>query len=66
MKWMVADQEVDQQGVGEKLCKYCQAHKLNREYATDRSRWSKLIKVGFQVSAHPDSSGQAAVKRLLL
>jgi len=26
--------------------KYCQARKLNRDDAMDRSRWKKLIKVG--------------------
>ena len=45
MKWRVPDQEVDQRGPGERLCKKdCQARKLNREDAIDRSRWRKLIK----------------------
>ena len=44
---MAADQEVDQRGLGERLCKkICQARKLNRDDAMDRSRWKKLIKDG--------------------
>jgi len=47
MKWSVSDQEVDQRGLRERLCKKnCQARKLNREDAMDRSRWRKLIKDG--------------------
>jgi len=43
MKRRVPDQEVDQRGLGERLCeKDCQAHKLNREDAMDHSRWRKL------------------------
>jgi len=39
MKWRVPDQEVDQKGLGERLC-------INtvREDAMDCSRWKKLIK----------------------
>ena len=36
MKWRVPNQEVDQRGLGERLCKMtvkCQACKLNREGA---------------------------------
>ena len=43
---MSSDQEVDQKGRGERLCKDCQACNLNREDAMDRSRWKKLIKIG--------------------
>jgi len=35
-----------QRGLGEVVRKDCQAHKLNREDAMDRSRWKKLIKFG--------------------
>jgi len=38
------DQEVDQRGLGERLCKKCQACTLNREDAVDRRRWRKQIK----------------------
>ena len=31
MKWRIPDQEVDQNGPKVRLCKDCQAHKLNRE-----------------------------------
>jgi len=44
MKCSVPDQEQDQRGPGEWLCKKdCPAHKLNRE---DVSRWEKLIRDG--------------------
>jgi len=47
MRWRAPDQEVDQRGLGERLCKKdCHARKLNREDVMDRSRWKKLIKVG--------------------
>ena len=45
MKWKVPGQEVDQRGLEERLCKNCQARKLNREDAIDNSRWRKQIKV---------------------
>jgi len=45
MKLRVPDQEVDQRKLGEKTAeKDRQAHKLNREDAVDRSRWSKQIR----------------------
>jgi len=44
--WRVPDQEVDQRGLGEVVQRDCQACKLNREDAMDRSRWKKLIKDG--------------------
>jgi len=52
--------------------KDCEAHKLNKEGAVDRSRWRKLIRdvmdvsgwIFLLVSAHPVSLGQRAVKRL--
>jgi len=41
------DQEVDQRGHGERLCKKdCRARNLNRENVMDRGRWKKLIKIG--------------------
>ena len=47
MRWMAPDQEADQKGRGDRLCKKdCQARNLNREYAMDRSRWRKQIKIG--------------------
>ena len=47
MEYEVPDQEVDQRGHGERLCKKdCQAHNLNREDAMDRGRWKKVIKIG--------------------
>jgi len=45
MRCRAPKQEVDQRGLGERLCRDCQAHKLNREDAMDCSRWKKLIKV---------------------
>jgi len=45
MKCRVPDQEADQSRLGERLCKNCQAHKLNREDAMDFSRWRKLTKM---------------------
>jgi len=52
--------------------KDCEACKLNKEGAVDRSRWRKLIRdvmdvsgwIFLLVSAHPVSLGQRAVKRL--
>ena len=41
---MVQDQEEDQRGPGEVVKEDCQARKLNREDAMDRSKWTKLIK----------------------
>jgi len=35
------DQEVDKRGPGEVVEKNCQAHKLNKEDAVDRCRWSR-------------------------
>jgi len=50
--------------------KDCQARKLNKEDAMDRGRCKKLINIGWWVFllvlVHPGSSGQSAVKRLLL
>jgi len=47
MRWRAPDQEVDQRGRGERLRKKnCQAHNLNKEDATDRSKWKKPIKIG--------------------
>jgi len=47
MRWRALDQEVDQRGHGEMLCKKdCQARNLKREDAMDRGRWKKLIKIG--------------------
>jgi len=46
MKWRVPDKEVDQRGLGERLCKVCQACKLDRENAMDHSKWRKLITDG--------------------
>ena len=44
----VPDQEAEQKGPGERLCKNnCQVHKLNGEDIVDRSRWRKLIKNGW-------------------
>jgi len=44
MNLRVPDQEVDQRGLKERLCKKdCQAHKLNREDAMDHSRWWMLM-----------------------
>jgi len=43
MKWKVTDQEVDQRGLGERLCKKTVK---NREDAMNRHRWRKLIKDG--------------------
>jgi len=37
---------VDEKGLVERLCKDCQACKLNRDDALDHSRWRKLIKDG--------------------
>jgi len=78
-EWRVPDQEVDQRGLRERLCKKDhQARKLNREYAVDRSRWRKLIKDGWWsvigvsgwmfllVPSHPSSPRQRAIKWLLL
>jgi len=45
MRWRAADQEVNQRGCGERLCKKI-AKNMNREDAVDRSRWKKLIKIG--------------------
>jgi len=44
--WKEGDQEVDQSGLGERLCKDCRVCKLYREDAMDRSRWRKLMKDG--------------------
>jgi len=46
MRWRAPDQEVDQRGLGERLCK--KIEKLNRDDAMDHSKliWKKLIKVG--------------------
>ena len=45
MNCRVPDQEVDERGLGQSLCKKdCQACKLIREDAMDRSRWRKLMK----------------------
>jgi len=47
MRWRAPDEEVDQRGHGEMLCKkICQACNLNREDAVDRGRWKKLVKIG--------------------
>jgi len=44
MKRRVPDQEEDQRGPGEGLCKKdCQACKLNKDDAMDHSSWRKLI-----------------------
>jgi len=61
------------------LCNYevvqkdCQACNLNREDAVDRSRWKKLIKIGWRggwvflvIPTHPGSPRERAIKRLLL
>jgi len=40
----VQDQEEDQRGPGERLSEDCQARKLNKEDAMDRSKWRKLMK----------------------
>ena len=78
MRWRAPDQEVDQRGRGERLCKKdCQARNLNRDDAMDRSRWNKLkrleddqhcgwVNVLVGLLAHHGSPGQRAVKRLLL
>ena len=43
---VASDQEVDQRGLGERLCKKIVKHvKLNRDDAMDHSRWKRLIKV---------------------
>ena len=76
MRWRASDQEVDQRGHGQRLCKKNrQSRNLNREDAVNRGRWKKLIKIGWWsgwwvgvfllVPAHPVSPGQRAVKRLL-
>jgi len=44
MRWRASDQEVDQRGHGERLCKKIAKYNLNREDAMDRGRWKKLIK----------------------
>jgi len=44
MKCRVTDNEVDQRTWREVVEKDCQARKLNKENATDCSRWRKLIK----------------------
>ena len=74
MKWRVPDQEVYQRGLGKRLCKDCQARNLNREDATDRSRWRKLLKGWLMITigvsgwkfvlvlAHLGSPGQRAIK----
>jgi len=46
MEYEAPDQEVDQRGLGERLCKKIVKHVLNREDAMDRSRWKKMIKIG--------------------
>ena len=38
MRWRAADQEIDQKGRGERLCKKIQARNLNKEDAMDRRR----------------------------
>jgi len=43
MKWRVPEEEVDQTGLGERLCERTVKH---REDAMDLSRWRKLIKDG--------------------
>jgi len=43
MKWSVPIKEVYQTKLGQRLCKDCQACKLNREDATDRNTWRKQI-----------------------
>jgi len=47
MRWRATDQEVDQRGLEERLCKKIVMHacKLNKEDVIDRSRWKKLINV---------------------
>ena len=45
MKCRVPNQEV-YKVLGEVVQKVCQAPKLNREDAMDRSRWRKLLKNG--------------------
>ena len=42
--WRAPDQEVDQEGRRERLCKKT-AHILNGEDAMDRTGWKKLIKI---------------------
>jgi len=42
MKWRVPDQEVDQRGLAERLCKKIVRHA--RKNATVRNRWRKQIK----------------------
>jgi len=47
VEWRAPDQEVDERGHAERLCKKdCQARNLNREDAMDCGRWKKLIKIG--------------------
>jgi len=47
MRWRAPDQEVDQRGRRERLCKKdCLARDLNREDAMDHGGWKKLIKIG--------------------
>jgi len=46
MRWRAPDQEVDQRGLGDRLCKKIVKHVLNREDAVDRGRWKKMIKIG--------------------
>ena len=47
MRWRAPDQEVDQTGHGERLCKKIAKHvNLKREDAMDRGRWKKLTKIG--------------------
>jgi len=46
MRWRAPDQEVDQRGHGERLCKKIAKHVMEDRIAMDRSRWKKLIKTG--------------------
>jgi len=46
MKWRVPDRDRPKKTWREVVQKDCQARKLNREDAMDRSRWRKLIKNG--------------------
>ena len=55
---MVPDQELTKVDLERGLDKDCQARKLNKEDAMDRSKWRKLIKDS------DDSPGPKAVKQL--
>ena len=75
MRWRAPDQEVDQRGHAQRLCKKIARHVISTRrmlsIAVEADKdWTMIRMVSgwmfFLVLAHPDSLGQWAVKQLLL